>query len=163
MADVEFIDNHIQVNRAIDDAVYDYLVGVSVELVKQTVRNIDKAKAVDSGQLKGSFTYIVDESKGEAVVGSPLENAIWTELGTGEWALKRNGRIGAWYVPVEKVTGNKKPTFNGKVIIVYGKDGQKFYKTNGKKPVRMLQTAFDRNKNKIIRRAEQIFKARFGD
>ena len=32
MADVEFIDNHLQVNRAIDNAVYDYLVGVSVEL-----------------------------------------------------------------------------------------------------------------------------------
>lgn len=163
MADVEFIDNHVQVNRAIDDAVYDYLVGVSNELVTQTVRNIDAAKVVDTGQLKGSFTSIVDESKGEAVVGSPLENAIWTELGTGEWAAKRNGRAGAWYVPVEKVTGKKKPTFNGKVIIVYGKDGQQFYKTNGKKPVHMLQKAFDQNKNKIIRRAEKIFKARFDD
>lgn len=163
MADVEFIDNHLQVNRAIDNAVYDYLVGVSVELVKQTVRNIDKAKAVDSGQLKGSFTYIVDESKGEAVIGSPLENAIWTELGTGEWAVNHNGRSGAWYVPVEKVTGKKKPTFNGKVIIIEGKNGQKFYKTNGKKPVRMLFNAFEKNKAKFIRRAEKIFKARFDD
>lgn len=157
MADVEFIDNHLQVNRAIDDAVGAFLLEASAELVSATARNTQ----VDNGQLKGSWAANVDEAKGEAVVGSPLENAIWTELGTGEWALKRNGRVGAWYVPVEKVTGSKKPTFNGKVVIVYGKDGQKFYKTNGKKPVRMLQTAFDRNKGKIIRRAEQIFRARF--
>lgn len=162
MADVEFIDNRVQVTRAIDDAVGAFLLEISAELVSKTIENIDKS-AVDTGQLKGSFAANVDESKGEAVVGSPLENAIWTELGTGEWAAKRNGRAGAWYVPVEKVTGKKKPTFNGKVIIVYGKNGQQFYKTNGKKPVHMLQKAFDANKGKFIRRAEQIFKARFDD
>lgn len=162
MADVEFIDNRVQVTRAIDDAVGAFLLEISAELVSKTIENIDKS-AVDTGQLKGSFAANVDESKGEAVVGSPLENAIWTELGTGEWAAKRNGRAGAWYVPVEKVTGKKKPTFNGKVIIVYGKDGQQFYKTNGKKPVHMLQKAFDANKGKFIRRAEEIFKARFDD
>ena len=162
MADVEFIDNRVQVTRAIDDAVGAFLLEISAELVSKTIENIDKS-AVDTGQLKGSFAANVDEFKGEAVVGSPLENAIWTELGTGEWASKRNGRAGAWYVPVEKVTGKKKPTFNGKVIIVYGKDGQQFYKTNGKKPVHMLQKAFDANKGKFIRRAEEIFKARFDD
>lgn len=162
MADVEFIDNRVQVTRAIDDAVGAFLLEISAELVSKTIENIDKS-AVDTGQLKGSFAANVDESKGEAVVGSPLENAIWTELGTGEWAAKRNGRAGAWYVPVEKVTGKKKPTFNGQVIIVYGKNGQQFYKTNGKKPVHMLQKAFDANKGKFIRRAEEIFKARFDD
>lgn len=162
MADVEFIDNRVQVTRAIDDAVGKYLLDVSAELVSKTIENIDKS-AVDTGQLKGSFAANVDESKGEAVIGSPLENAIWTELGTGEWAANHNGRSGAWYVPVEKVTGKKKPTFNGQVIIVYGKDGQQFYKTNGKKPVHMLQKAFDANKGKFIRRAEEIFKARFDD
>lgn len=159
MADVGFIDNHLQVNRAIDDAVGAFLLEASAEIVSATARNTP----ADQGQLKGSWAANVDESKGEAVVGSPLENAIWTELGTGEWATKRNGRSGAWYVPVEKVTGKKKPTFNGQVIIVYGKNGQKFYKTNGKKPVHMLQNAFENNKAKIIRRAEQIFKARFDD
>lgn len=162
MADVEFIDNRVQVTRAIDDAVGAFLLEISAELVSKTIENIDKS-AVDTGQLKGSFAANVDEANGEAVVGSPLENAIWTELGTGEWAAKRNGRAGAWYVPVEKVTGKKKPTFNGQVIIVYGKNGQQFYKTNGKKPVHMLQKAFDANKGKFIRRAEEIFKARFDD
>lgn len=159
MADVEFIDNRAQVNRAIDDAVGAFLLEASAELVSDTARNTPK----DTGQLKGSWAANVDESKGEAVIGSPLENAIWTELGTGEWAVNHNGRAGAWYVPVEKVTGKKKPTFNGKVIIIEGKNGQQFYKTNGKKPVHMLQKAFDANKAKIIRRAERIFKARFDE
>lgn len=162
MADVEFIDNHVQVNRAIDEVVYDFLVGASNEIVKQTIRNIDVA-ANDSGQLKGSFAARVDEAKSEAVIGSPLENAIWTELGTGEWAANKNGRAGAWYVPVEKVSGKKKPTYNGQVIIVYGTDGQKFYKTNGKKPVHMLQNAFEKNKKKIIKQAKQIFKEELGE
>ena len=48
-----------------------------------------------------------------------------------------------WYVPVEGFTGKKKPTFNGKVVIVHGKDGRAYYKTNGKKPRRMLQRAYD--------------------
>lgn len=159
MADVEFIDNHVQVNNAIDDAVAAFLLEASSEIVSDTARNTP----VDQGQLKGSWAYNINESKGEAVMGSPLENAIWTELGTGEWAAKHNGRAGAWYVPAEKVTGTKKPTYNGKVIIVYGKDGQKFYKTNGKKPVHMLQNAFEKNKKKIIKRAEQIFKAGLGE
>lgn len=159
MADIEFIDNHVQVNRAIDDAVGAFLLEASAELVSATRRNTPK----DTGQLKGSWAANVDESKGEAVIGSPLENAIWTELGTGEWAANHNGRSGAWYVPAEKVTGKKKPTFNGQVIVVYGKNGQKFYKTNGKKPARMLHNAFEKNKAKIIRRAEKIFKARFDD
>ena len=30
-------------------------------------------------------------------VGSPLENAIWEEFGTGEYALYGNGRKGGWY------------------------------------------------------------------
>lgn len=156
MASVKFEDYSIKVKNALDDKVYDFLVGASNEIVTQTVRNIDTA-ANDSGQLKGSFSAHVDEAKGEAVVGSPLENALWTEFGTGEHALKHNGRAGAWYVPVEKVTGKKKPTYNGQVIIVYGTNGQKFYKTNGKKPVRMLQKAFDSKKAVIKKRAEQLF------
>ena len=31
-----------------------------------------------------------------------------------------------------KGLGSKRPTFNGKVVIVYGKNGKAYYKTNGK-------------------------------
>lgn len=54
-------------------------------------------------------------------ISSPLENAIWTELGTGEFALKGNGRKGGWKY----------------------KDAKgKWHFTRGKPPVRMLHNAF---------------------
>lgn len=154
MAEVKFENFSVQVKGALEEAANIFLEEAASEIQSQTQRRTP----VDTGQLKGSWAHTVDESAHEATIGSPLENAIWTEFGTGEYALEGNGRSGAWYVPVEKVTGRKKPTFNGKVTIVQGSNGQKFYKTNGKKPVRMLHNAFEENKAKIQRRADILFK-----
>lgn len=159
MADVEFIDNSMQVNRAIEDAVGAFLLEASGEIASQAVRNTP----VDTGQLKGSWKANVDEAKGEATIGSELENAIWNELGTGEWGEGGKGRKTPWYIPVDGYKGKKKPTFNGKVVIVYGKNDKAFYKTDGKRPHHTLQKAFDSKKASIIRRAEQIFSDRLGD
>lgn len=144
---VEFEDNTMRVINSLNEGILNFLEEASGELEAQAIRNT----TVDKSQLKGSWKHVVDRSNFSAVVGSPLENAIWEEFGTGEYALKGNGRKGAWYVPVEKATGTKKPTFNGKVVVVYGKNGQAFYKTNGKKPKRMLQRAIDTRKNLIGR------------
>lgn len=153
---VEFHDYSLKVLEALDDAALQFLEEAASEIQSQAQRKT----SVDSGQLKGAWNHVVDESKKEAQVGNPLENAIWEELGTGAWAEGGKGRKDAWYVPVESVDGSKKPTFNGQVVIVYGQGGQAFYKTNGKKPKRMLHNAFTENKAKIIRRAEQIYKGR---
>lgn len=136
--DVEFVDNRVQVNAAFDDAISAFLLEASAEIVAQTARHTP----VDTGQLKGSWAADVDESKAEATIGSPLENAIWTELGTGEFALEGNGRKGGWR---------------------YQDDNGEWHFTKGKKPVRMLHNAFTKNKAKIVRRAEQIFKEKLGD
>lgn len=159
MADVEFIDNTMKVNRAIEDAVGAFLLEASGEIASEAARNT----SVDTGQLKGSWKANVDESKGEATIGSGLENAIWNELGTGEWAANKDGRKNPWYIPVDGYNGKKKPTFNGKVVVVYGKHGKAFYKTNGKRPQHTLQKAFNDRKTAIIKRAEQIFKAKLGE
>lgn len=153
---IEFHDYSVQVLAALDDAAIQFLEEAASEIQSQAQRKT----SVDSGQLKGSWNHVVDESRKEAQIGSPEENAIWEELGTGAWAEGGKGRKDAWYVPVESVSGSKKPTFNGQVIVVYGKNGQAFYKTNGKKPKRMLHNAFTENKAKIIKRAEQIYKGR---
>lgn len=136
MADVEFIDNRVQIKRAINDAVGAFLLESSAEIVSAAANN----SRVDTGQLKGSWKANVNESKGEATIGSELENAIWEEFGTGEYAVKGNGRKGGWLYE------NK----NGETVF-----------TRGKKPNRTLQRACDSCKGKIIRRAKQIFKARF--
>ena len=54
---------------------------------------------------------------------------------------------------VEKVK-----SYQGKVIIVYGKNGRKFYKTDGKKPKRALQLAFTSKKASIQRILQNILK-----
>lgn len=90
MADVEFIDNRVVVKRALEDAVGKYLIEASGELVGKSARN----SRVKSGQTKGSYKANVDENNGIAYIGSDLENAIWEEFGTGEYALHGDGRKG---------------------------------------------------------------------
>ena len=105
--------------------------------------------------------FAVDESKGEAAIGSTVENAIWEEFGTGDYALEKR-RNTPWYVPVDGYVGKKRPSYNGKVVIVYGKNGKAFYKTNGKKPRRMLHNAFETKRSAIVKEAERIIKSEMG-
>lgn len=154
MPDIEFQDNSFQVKSAIESACIAWLHEAAGEIRSQTQRN----SRVDTGQTKGSWQYDVDASEKKAVVGSPLENAIWEEFGTGQYALNGDGRKTPWYVPVDGYTGKKKPTYQGKVIVVYGKGGKKFYKTDGKKPQRSLQKAFDSLRNKLQKELESRMK-----
>lgn len=134
MADIEFTDNSIKVKAAMSDAMTAWLNEAALAIESQVKQNT----AVDTGQTKGSWDHSVDESKGEAVVGSPLENAIWEEFGTGEYALNGNGRKGGWFYEDDKGNGHF---------------------THGKKPRRALHRAFESKKTAVIRRAEQIMKS----
>ena len=132
---VKFTNNSVKVKNALDNAVAAYLYEAGGELEAQVKRNSRRG----TGQLANSWTYKVDESKGECVVGSPLENAIWEEFGTGEYALHGDGRKGGW---------------------VYKDDKGKWHHTYGKKPHRAFQNAFNSLKNALIRRAEEVLKGR---
>ncbi len=137
MADVEFEDFSIKVMEALDDTALRFLEEAASEIESQAQRNSRK----DTGQLKGSWAHIVDDGKMEATIGSPLENAIWEEFGTGEYAVKGDGRKGGWS---------------------YQDDKGDWYHTKGKKPNRTLQRAFESKKGIIINRAKQIFKEGLG-
>ena len=134
---VELQDFRVQVKGALDDAVIAYLYEAGGELEAQVKRN----SRVGTGQLKNSWAYKVDESKGVCTVGSPLENAIWEEFGTGEYALNDDGRKGGWYYQ-DEATG-------------------KWHHTYGKTPNRALHNTFISLKSALIRRAEQVLKGRF--
>ncbi|MGN0621352.1 MAG: hypothetical protein ACI4I9_05755, partial [Porcipelethomonas sp.] len=82
MADVIFVDNSINVKAALNDAAIKWLYEAALLIESQTKDNT----MADKSQLKNSWTHIVDELKQEAIVGSPLENAVWEEFGTGEYA-----------------------------------------------------------------------------
>lgn len=133
---VQFTDNSAAVKAAFDDAVKAYLYGAGGELEAQVKRNSRRG----TGQLANSWAYKVDESKGECVVGSPLENAIWEEFGTGEYALHGDGRKGGWWYQDEK-------------------DGT-WHHTYGKSPHRAFQRAFNSLKNALISRAEEVLKGK---
>lgn len=134
------LKNHLpEIQGKINSAALKWLEEASGEIESEVKRNT----RTDHGQLKNSWVHKVDRGAGKAVVGSSLENAVWEEYGTGEYAAEGNGRSTPWYVPVDSVTGTKKPSYNGKVVVVYGKNGQAFYKTNGKAPQKTLQNALD--------------------
>ena len=130
---VEFHDYSVEVKARINDALIAALHEASNEIVSQTARNT----RVKTGQLKGSWTYVVDESKLEATIGSPLENAIWEEFGTGEYALNGDGRKTAWRYQDEK--GD-------------------WHTTTGKKGTRAFYKAFTSLKSAIISLFERKLK-----
>lgn len=131
MAGVEFEDFSIQVKKAIEEKALKFLELAASEIQTQAART----SRVDTGQLKGSWTHIVDEAAQEATIGSPLENAIWEEFGTGEYAAHGDGRKGGW---------------------VYEKDGETVF-TRGKFPQHTLQNAFEQKKGTVQKLANRIF------
>lgn len=68
MGNVEFTDNRIKVEAALNDAIVAFLYEVAVEVEAQT--KIAQTR-VDTGHTKGEWTHYVDEDKGEAVIGNP--------------------------------------------------------------------------------------------
>ena len=132
---VVFNNNSVQVRNALNDAVIAFLHEAGGELEAQVKRNT----RVKTGQTKGSWNHVVDESKGICTVGSPLENAIWEEFGTGEYALHGDGRKGGWFYKDEK---------------------GKWHHTYGKTPHRAFKRAFDSLKNSLVNRAEQVLKGK---
>lgn len=129
MADgIEFIDNRAQVQAAMEDAISAFLVEIGGEVQAQVVREYDRNNRVKTGQTKGSWDYKVDESEHSVTIGSPLENAIWEEFGTGEYALNGDGRKGGWFYVDEQGKGHF---------------------THGKTPNRALHNAIETTKPKL--------------
>ena len=124
---VEFTDNTAKIKAALSEGVIGFLHEAGGEIQAQTQRN----SRVDTERTKDSYKYVVDEGKDESTVavGSDLENAIWEEFGTGEYALHGDGRKGGWYIPENKLTEHAKGKMK-KVVI----DGKIYYHTYGKKP-----------------------------
>ena len=143
---VKFEDNTEKIKEKLHGIISAWMEEVFSELHTQTVK---KSRTGD-GQTKGSYQYRVVENEGrvEGYLGSNLENAIWEEFGTGEYALNGKGRKSPWYILVDGYKGKKRPTYNGKVVIVYGKDGKRFYKTYGTKPNRPMRKAYNQNNRK---------------
>lgn len=136
---IEFTDNSARVKAALSDGVRAFLYESGGELQAQTMRN----SRVDTGQTRGSYQYKVAESSGESTVhvGSNLQNAIWEEYGTGEYALHGDGRKGGWFYKDARGRGHF---------------------TKGKRANRPLYNAFNSLREKLKRRLGEIVKSRLG-
>lgn len=138
MPDVEFNfeDNSVVVHKTMCNKVEALLLEVSAEIVSQTARNT----RVDTGQTKGSWAANLTDDGVEyrVYIGSNHENAIWEEFGTGEYALKGDGRKGGWAYEDPKT-------------------GETVW-THGKRPTRAFWNAYNTLKNKIIKHIQSEFK-----
>ena len=132
MASVQFVDNTIEVIGAIKDAALMFLEESAGELESQAMRNT----RVDTGQTKGAWSHKIEESALQAIVGNPLENAIWEEFGTGEYAVNGNGRKTPWRY--QDVRGN-------------------WHTTTGKRPSRAFEKAKAEAEPKIVQAAKETF------
>lgn len=157
---ITFRSNLPELTAEIDQKVNQWLEESAGELESK----VKRLSRVDTGQTKGSYQHIVDTSKKEARVGSPLQNAIWEEYGTGEYALNGNGRKG-WWVYVKGSNGEYRSNAPKKYytkeqalrIMAYLRSkGLEAYATCGKTPNRPIFRAFSENEAKIIRRLEQV-------
>ena len=157
---LKFEDNRIEVKNALNQKGITFLYEAKESLVTQTVRNTPTG----NGDLKRSFSNdsYVDESALKAYVGSHLEHSIWVELGTGEHAVKGNGRKGGWWIPV----GSGKGQISLATAKKYGwdkvrkdkKGNPTFVFTYGMKPKRMLYKAYQIKKATIQAQANKIYK-----
>lgn len=130
---VEFKDFSIKVKGSISDRINAALEECAGEVESQTKRN----SRVATGRTKNSFRHVVDDNTHTAYIGSDLENAIWEEFGTGEYALNGDGRKGGWRYQDEK--------------------GQ-WHFTRGKTPTRAFWRAYTSLKAAIIRRLENAMR-----
>lgn len=129
----------------------DWVNEITTELLARTQRNT----RVDHGQTKKSWQKEVIGNRG--IVGSNYKNALWEEFGTGHYGIgELEHRQTPWYVLVEGYQGTKRPTFNGRVVIVRGRNGKFYYKTNGKKPQRTLYNTFKGYEKTARKRLETL-------
>ena len=124
MGNVRFEDYTLKVIEKINGSVGVALEQSAALLEKEVKRTARK----DTGQLRNSWQHKVVESEHTAYIGSPLENAIWEEFGTGEHAANGNGRKTPW---------------------VYKDRKGDWHTTTGKRPQRTLENAYNSTKDKI--------------
>ena len=156
---VKFEDYSVQVIGEVNDRINARLEEVAGEIESAAKRNTR-----GKGQTKNAWSHYVDTDSHTAYIGNPLENAIWEEFGTGEHALKGNGRKGYW-VFVKGASGtssNQGKSYTlkeAKKVMRYLRDkGLDAYYTNGKKPSRAFHKAYTALKNKVIRMLENSLK-----
>ena len=103
---MKFVDNSKAAKRELERAAIRGLTKAAMLVESQAVLLVP----VNTGGLRSSIGYQVNESELVAYIGTNCEYAIYVEFGTGEFAENGNGRKGGWLYK----------TPNGEVRFTYG-------------------------------------------
>lgn len=157
--DIVFEDNSVKVIASINDAVDKFLLEAGAELESQVIRN----SRADTGKTRAQWAAKLDKSNKQIFVGNPLENAIWEEFGTGEYATKGDGGTPYWVFvkgSEKKKRGHKVYTLKEakRIVAILRKKGLDAYYTKGKRGTR----AFEKAKNTTAPKIKNIAKSAFG-
>lgn len=155
-SNVKLTDNSIQVKAAINDTTIAWLHDWA-----NTIASHAKANTQLDGEagiaLRKDYSTVVDDAKGEAMVGSRLEQAFWEEFGTGAYAVHGDGRPG-WWVYKDGYKGNGGKQLTEAEAKAIAAEDPTLHATNGRKPAKTLETAFTVNKPKAIADLERRMK-----
>lgn len=163
MEKVIFEDFTGEVTEEIENIILNWLEEASSELESQIITRT--GTGAYHREIASKWTHIVDKTKHEATIGNPLENALWVEYGTGEYALNGDGRKD-WWVFIEGSTGKSsneskhyKTKEEAKRAVAYLRSkGIKAGYTMGQKPKRPLHHAFNQNEKAL----KEELKSRLG-
>jgi hypothetical protein len=161
---VQFQDFSFNAKAQINEKTIAWLYETANEIASQAQRNCQYDDESGGKQLKGSYASQVDEGKGEARIGSPLESAYWEEWGTGEYAAHGDGRRGWWiYIPGQASMGGgqtykTKEEAEAMAAMIRAAYDKEAIVTNGRKPNYTLEKAFKKTKAKAIARLESLMK-----
>lgn len=136
MGNVTFEDFTVEIKGRLEDLSPAILEEVGGELDSAVKRNNTRVR---SGKTKNSWRHEITQREEDfhVTIGSPEQNAIWEEFGTGDYALNGDGRKGGWaYVDEE-----------GELVF-----------THGKRPIRPLWNAFNELRDKLIQRIQDAFR-----
>ena len=135
----KFTDNSKKVKGQMDDAMFRALESAAL-IVEASAKAL--APVGDSGELRDKIDHnVTDGTNGpQAKIGSPLDDAMYVEYGTGEFAENGAGRKGGWS---------------------YQTPDGKWHHTNGMAPQPFLRPAFRRNKANIENVIGQKFNSTF--
>lgn len=156
---VKFEDYSLQVKAALNDTSIAWLHEWASEIESHAKRN---CQMDDNGQLRGSYAHMVDENKGQATIGTPLESGFWEEFGTGEHADtgKNGGKPGrkGWWVYKDGYTGKGGKVLTEDEAKAMAAADPTVHATNGREPSYTLENAFKLNRNKAVADLERRLK-----
>jgi len=159
---VKLEDYSLNVKTVLNDITKQWLHEASFEVQAHAQRNC-KMEDEEGRRLRQSYKNVVDEDKGEAIVGSPRESVYWEEFGTGSHAAHGGGRKGWWvYIKDGETRSKTSYTYNSReeaeeaVEFLRKVKHLDAYATNGREPNYTLENAFKATKAKAQRRLDML-------